>query len=400
MSTYAISDLHGDYNLYLKTLSEIKFDVKKDKLYILGDVIDRNKGAIKILLNIIDNQKSINMILGNHEQLFLRKIEAYDYVMFNQDIKEIVKKLLMYRVGVFSKISYDLSRSMFDLKKKEKTFELKKYKKWFEVSDKRKKYLDILKDFLKHIDYNEEKYYKVDSILSSIYEPYRTKPFLEELLEIDVKDYEKIKEYLLSIQEETSIKIFEKQFYLTHSLCDNNIRYYEESFMLPTNKEKNNSIFLFGHIPFIVTIRSLQKYGIDLYKKLKPNIFAYTDGNNKYFNLDTSGQRGVGVLKLDTLETHFITEKKDDIIYLKTNKVNDIYSISGVFESEYFKYINTKISKNAKYYILYKNDILYKIICLDKKTQSSYLCNFVEIKYHKIEQMQYYDNIENLIKNL
>jgi len=40
MSLYCIADLHGRYDLFLKALDKIKFDCEKDKMYILGDVID------------------------------------------------------------------------------------------------------------------------------------------------------------------------------------------------------------------------------------------------------------------------------------------------------------------------------------------------------------------------
>ena len=69
MSTYVMSDIHGKYDEYLEMLLKIKFS-NKDKLYILGDVIDRGPDPIKILRHTMyaDN---IELLMGNHEKMML-----------------------------------------------------------------------------------------------------------------------------------------------------------------------------------------------------------------------------------------------------------------------------------------------------------------------------------------
>lgn len=65
MATYVISDVHGNYEGYMKILELINFsDV--DILYVNGDVIDRGMGGIKILQHMM-MQPNIYPILGNHE---------------------------------------------------------------------------------------------------------------------------------------------------------------------------------------------------------------------------------------------------------------------------------------------------------------------------------------------
>ena len=44
--TYCISDIHGEYGRYLEMLEKINFS-DEDKLYVLGDVIDRNPCTIQ-----------------------------------------------------------------------------------------------------------------------------------------------------------------------------------------------------------------------------------------------------------------------------------------------------------------------------------------------------------------
>lgn len=61
---FVCSDLHGSWATYQAILNSLK---EKDKLIILGDVIDRGADGIKILQDIIKKQEKIQLLLGNHE---------------------------------------------------------------------------------------------------------------------------------------------------------------------------------------------------------------------------------------------------------------------------------------------------------------------------------------------
>ena len=65
MATYVISDVHVNYEGYMKILERIHFS-EEDTLYVNGDVIDRGMGGIKILQHMM-MQPNIYPILGNHE---------------------------------------------------------------------------------------------------------------------------------------------------------------------------------------------------------------------------------------------------------------------------------------------------------------------------------------------
>jgi len=70
MSTYVLSDIHGQYDAFMRMLKKIKFS-NKDILYILGDVIDRGPESLKILDYIMD-KSNIYMIKGNHEEMMIK----------------------------------------------------------------------------------------------------------------------------------------------------------------------------------------------------------------------------------------------------------------------------------------------------------------------------------------
>ena len=69
MSTYVMSDLHGEYQKFLAMLDKIDFS-EEDLLYILGDVIDRGEEPIPLLIDLSQRDNVIPLI-GNHELMLL-----------------------------------------------------------------------------------------------------------------------------------------------------------------------------------------------------------------------------------------------------------------------------------------------------------------------------------------
>jgi serine/threonine protein phosphatase 1 len=53
ISTYVISDIHGEYDKFMELLDKIKLR-ETDTLYILGDILDRGPHPIKTLLKLMD----------------------------------------------------------------------------------------------------------------------------------------------------------------------------------------------------------------------------------------------------------------------------------------------------------------------------------------------------------
>lgn len=81
MSTYVISDIHGQYDLFMKMLEKI--DLKdEDTLYVLGDVLDRGPHPIRTLQKLMEMPNAI-CIVGNHE---LMALECLKFLM--QEITE------------------------------------------------------------------------------------------------------------------------------------------------------------------------------------------------------------------------------------------------------------------------------------------------------------------------
>lgn len=70
MAVYCMSDIHGDYEKYHEMLRLI--DLKdRDILFVIGDVVDRGRGSMKILMDMMMRPNVIPMI-GNHEYMALQ----------------------------------------------------------------------------------------------------------------------------------------------------------------------------------------------------------------------------------------------------------------------------------------------------------------------------------------
>lgn len=82
MSTYVISDIHGEYDLFMALLKKIHFS-DEDILYVLGDVLDRGPHPIKVLLKMMEYSNIIPMV-GNHEVMAL---SCMKYLMADENGK-------------------------------------------------------------------------------------------------------------------------------------------------------------------------------------------------------------------------------------------------------------------------------------------------------------------------
>ena len=67
MSTYVLSDVHGNIKAFKEMLNLIKFS-DKDHLYIIGDIIDRGEDPIG-MIDLIRSYNNITTTLGNHEHM-------------------------------------------------------------------------------------------------------------------------------------------------------------------------------------------------------------------------------------------------------------------------------------------------------------------------------------------
>ena len=74
---FVMSDIHGQYELFLKMLDKIKLK-REDLLVIIGDICDRGKKSYEIYIKCMKMIKlgyNLKFILGNHEDMLLEDLE-------------------------------------------------------------------------------------------------------------------------------------------------------------------------------------------------------------------------------------------------------------------------------------------------------------------------------------
>lgn len=116
-NVYVLSDIHGQSRAFFEMLEKIRFS-SEDKLFIIGDVVDRGPDGIQ-LLEYIREQPNMELLMGNHEDMFLRTMDDeeswYETWLFNgggvtlaslmsfpkeeqEQCIEFVRKLPLYRM--------------------------------------------------------------------------------------------------------------------------------------------------------------------------------------------------------------------------------------------------------------------------------------------------------------
>lgn len=195
MATYVISDIHGQYNMFIELLDKI--DLKDtDTLYILGDVLDRGPHPIKTIRKLMEMPNAICLV-GNHEFMAMKCLEFLMKEITDKSIEELDDEML----DNLETWQYNGSRSTVD-EFTQMDFESKK------------DVIDFIKEFLiyEEVSVNDKNYLLVHGGLGN-YSP-----------EKDIDDY--------SLHE------------LIWSRADYNIQYFSDKYVItghtPTQAIRNN----------------------------------------------------------------------------------------------------------------------------------------------------------------
>src|SRR2546423_2409742 len=79
MATYVIGDIHGRPHLLDQLIHNVPWDIRKDKIVFLGDLIDRGAdapGVIERVMKLASDNPNVVVLRGNHEQMML---DCLDY---------------------------------------------------------------------------------------------------------------------------------------------------------------------------------------------------------------------------------------------------------------------------------------------------------------------------------
>jgi len=71
MSTYVIGDIQGCYKPLRRLLTSVDFNPLRDRLWCVGDLINRGPKSLDTLRYLRDLGSSVTVVLGNHDLHFL-----------------------------------------------------------------------------------------------------------------------------------------------------------------------------------------------------------------------------------------------------------------------------------------------------------------------------------------
>jgi len=65
--TWAIGDIQGCFDNFTKLLNKINFNPSIDRLWLVGDLVNRGNKSLEVLEYLYEIDKSVNIVLGNHD---------------------------------------------------------------------------------------------------------------------------------------------------------------------------------------------------------------------------------------------------------------------------------------------------------------------------------------------
>ena len=91
MAIYAVGDIQGCYAELQQLLEQIRFDPAQDKLWLVGDLVNRGPGSLEVLRLVKSLGDSAITVLGNHDLHLLAVAEGVAELHRTDTLDEILR---------------------------------------------------------------------------------------------------------------------------------------------------------------------------------------------------------------------------------------------------------------------------------------------------------------------
>src|SRR5436190_2140153 len=91
MATYAIGDVQGCFDELRQVLEELKYDEQRDRLWFVGDLVNRGPKSLEVLRFVKDLGRKAVTVLGNHDLHLVTQHEGYERPRKDDTIHDVLK---------------------------------------------------------------------------------------------------------------------------------------------------------------------------------------------------------------------------------------------------------------------------------------------------------------------
>jgi bis(5'-nucleosyl)-tetraphosphatase (symmetrical) len=91
MATYAIGDVQGCFSAMQRLLDKIRFDAARDRLWFVGDLVNRGPDSLAILRFVKNLGERAITVLGNHDLHLLMVAEGCAKPLKNDTLQEVLE---------------------------------------------------------------------------------------------------------------------------------------------------------------------------------------------------------------------------------------------------------------------------------------------------------------------
>jgi len=107
MADYIVGDVQGCISSLKNLLKKINFSYDSDRLFLLGDVVNRGENNLETMKFILSNQDNFEMVLGNHDIHLIACHFDSKKIKKNDNLEDILDSNIRDKV-----IEYLLNRSL------------------------------------------------------------------------------------------------------------------------------------------------------------------------------------------------------------------------------------------------------------------------------------------------